>query len=91
MPYGSLSKIILTVNKFLPSIIETNKNSVVTDKFAVNIRNRFNTVSKDNSDNCNSCKDYLCRFRYAGFRNFNFPAARDCDSRSKASQVRDEL
>ena len=65
-------KLKLTVNKFLPSVNKT-KNSFVWDNFAVNIRNKFDTLINDNLENSNSCINCLCRFNCAGIRNFNFP------------------
>ena len=53
--YGSANKLKLAVFKFLTYVNKT-ENSVIRDNFTVNIENRFNTLSNDDSDNCNSCK-----------------------------------
>ena len=41
VPYGSVNKLKLTVNKILS--VNIIKNSVVRDNFSVNISNRFNS------------------------------------------------
>ena len=89
VPYGSVNKLKLSVNKFLT--INKTMNSVVRDNFSVNISNRFNSLSDNDSDSCSSCRNCLCRFRCAGVRNFTVSAARDDESRSKASRDGDEL